>query len=247
MPSWITGTIEDDAGLAGGLGVLDTLRVENGVPLDLDFHLERLDHDCRTVLRCPCPEVRGKVLEVAATAPTGIIARLRTVITAGALATPLSRPTTPNIFISLKPAGTAVTSPTCVIVHDYPRQSGSVLETCKRTDYTRSYAARQIAQDAGYDEAILTNDAGRIACAAMGNIFIREGSLLFTPPLSEGVVAGITRRKLLEKANAREEPISVARLLRAEAVMITSSIAGIREVKTVTDTLSPESRRSAPR
>ena len=221
---------DNDTGLTNGLGVLDTLLVKGGVALDRELHFTRLRHDCKTVLRVPCPEFEDQV--DAALKNSSGTERLRIVITGGVVDKPLTMPTTPQVIISLTPVTIQTTAVRCKIISAYPRIAGMALENCKRTDYTRAFAARQDALSAGYDDAILTNTNGNIACATTSNIFIEENGVLMTPPLAEGVLAGITRSKLIS-SGAREEIISIERLLKADAVYLTNSITGQRPVHKV--------------
>lgn len=219
-----------DTGLSNGIGVLDTLLVKDGVAQDRELHFARLRHDCKIVLRIDCPEFETQV-DKALQSASGI-QRLRVVITGGPTDKPLSIPTVPLVTVSLSPVTIPTTPVRCLIVTDYPRIAGMTLENCKRTDYTRAFAARQDALAAGYDDAIITNTAGNIACATTSNLFIEENGALVTPPLSEGVLAGIERGKLIAKG-AREEVISLERLMKAEKIYLTNSITGMRLVSTI--------------
>jgi para-aminobenzoate synthetase/4-amino-4-deoxychorismate lyase len=74
---------------------------------------------------------------------------------------------------------------------------------------------------------LLVDTDGLVLEAAYANVWIREGEALITPPADGRILPGITRAALLAQAPcAREEPLEVARLLRAEEVFLTSSIAG---------------------
>ena len=232
MPHWITGDIENDAGLANGLGVLDTMLVHNGMPQDLDLHLERLTYDCEHILRCACPDVRTRIAEITH-GHTGN-ARLRIVVTGGVMTKPLSIPTEPNVFMTLAPIVIDTTPIACQIVPSYPRIAGCKLENSKRTDYARAFAAKQDALNAGFDDAILLDTAGNIACGTTSNLFIVENGTYITPPLRCGIVAGITRRKLIAEG-AREELISPARLLAADNVFLTNSVMGLRSIRKIND------------
>lgn len=221
---------ENDTGLVNGLAVLDTILVRDGAAEDMHLHFARLHRDCRTVLRVEAPEFETQAREMIA--DSTVVSRLRIVITGGIATSPLAKPHAPQVVMSLMPTEIPTRPIACKIIRAYPRVAGCVLENCKRTDYTRSYAARQDALDSGFDEAILTNTEGNVACAATSNIFIYEGDDLFTPPLKDGVLAGITRHKLIA-AGARESEISVGRLMNADAVFLTNSITGPRSVSVI--------------
>jgi para-aminobenzoate synthetase/4-amino-4-deoxychorismate lyase len=64
--------------------------------------------------------------------------------------------------------------------------------------------------------------------AAYANVWIVEGDALVTPPADGRILPGITRAQLLagHPATAREEPIDLPRVRDADAIFLTSSIAG---------------------
>ena len=81
----------------------------------------------------------------------------------------------------------------------------------------------------GYaDEVLLTNEEGRVTEGTVTNVAIlRDGSWV-TPPVSEGLLPGVMRQKLLERGTLREEPISVHSLVGADAVAVFNSVQGWR-------------------
>ncbi len=161
-------------------------------------------------------------------------ARIRTTITGGIANAPLAKATECSILIHVAKASAPDenTPITAAVITDHPRIAGCVLENSKRLDYTRSYAARRKAENKGAQEAIITNTNGTIACGATSNIFIKENLKLVTPPLSDGVLAGVTRKNILRKNKAViEESISIDRLKAADEVYLTNSFFGMKRVK----------------
>jgi branched-chain amino acid aminotransferase len=60
--------------------------------------------------------------------------------------------------------------------------------------YVNSALAVDDARSQGFDEAILLNEDGHVAEASSANLFlVRDGTLL-TPPVSDGILEGVTRR-----------------------------------------------------
>ncbi len=231
----------NDSGFTTGIGIFDSMLAEDGTPAWLEDHYERLMHDSQTVIGL-IPEINN--FEEITTSLlkknnlTSGYARVRSVVTGGSVPGPLAPAQKPTFLISVGSSPAPDKSPLrCAVIQDFPRIAGCVLENCKRIDYSRSYAARRKAESIGATEAILTNTDGNIACGATSNVFIREGDTLITPPLSEGVLAGITRKKILngdfdiQVNSAIEEQISPARLKDADAVYLTNSFFGLREVK----------------
>jgi len=99
----------------------------------------------------------------------------------------------------------------------------------KTLSYADNILASREAAAKGADEALMLNNAGRVASASIGNIFIVRGARLITPPGTEGVLGGITRRRVLEMASglgleAAEAPLSVGDLVSADAVFMTNSL-----------------------
>ena len=81
----------------------------------------------------------------------------------------------------------------------------------------------------GCGDALFLNEAGRIACAGTGNLFLLRGAELATPPSSEGVLDGVARGVLLGLAgeiglDPVERPMAIAELEAADAVLATNSL-----------------------
>jgi branched-chain amino acid aminotransferase len=84
------------------------------------------------------------------------------------------------------------------------------------------------AQSRGFDEAILLNERGEVAECTSANIFIANGSQVWTPPLSSGCLPGITREVLLGDIHLPgikigEKALMPADLEFADEVFITST------------------------
>jgi branched-chain amino acid aminotransferase len=91
----------------------------------------------------------------------------------------------------------------------------------------------------GAGEAILCSPSGSIAEGATSNVFLVQDGVLLTPGLEVGILAGVTRGKVLELARGRGIPtreaafVAPQELLSADEVFITSAIRGILPVTTV--------------
>ncbi len=56
---------------------------------------------------------------------------------------------------------------------------------------------------------------------------MEENGILITPPLSEGVLAGVTRKNLIKDRQVKEEAISIERLKQADKVYLSNSFFGL--------------------
>jgi branched-chain amino acid aminotransferase len=83
------------------------------------------------------------------------------------------------------------------------------------------------------DDCILLNDNSHIIEATSSNIFAVKNGVLYTPPINEGCVDGVMRRKIIEIAQANRiavYEISILQnvLLSADELFLTNATNGIR-------------------
>jgi branched-chain amino acid aminotransferase len=82
--------------------------------------------------------------------------------------------------------------------------------------YINSSLAKVEALKAGYEEAVLLNEHGHVAEGSGENIFVVSDGVLMTPPLSEGVLRGITRDTVIQFASDLDIPFVESTLLRQD-------------------------------
>jgi branched-chain amino acid aminotransferase len=93
----------------------------------------------------------------------------------------------------------------------------------KTGNYLNNLLCLREAKSRGADEVVITNLAGEITEAAVSNIgFIRKDQVVL-PPLSAGILAGITRRILIDKV------APMAGVLVSEETVRPDQIAGMSE------------------
>jgi branched-chain amino acid aminotransferase len=105
------------------------------------------------------------------------------------------------------------------------------------SNYANAALARVEALKEGYDEAIMLNNQGKIAEGSAENIFVLKDNQIITPPLTSGVLEGITRDSVIQIIEENGGEIIEADLDRedlyvAEEVFMTGTAA---EVKSVTE------------
>ena len=69
--------------------------------------------------------------------------------------------------------------------------------------YVNGALAKSEAQMNGFDEAIVLTSDGHVSEGSAENLFVVKGGALITPPVTDNILEGITRRRLM--AMAREE------------------------------------------
>jgi branched-chain amino acid aminotransferase len=119
------------------------------------------------------------------------------------------------------------------------RPSADVLDPrVKSLNYLNNALARAEAVQRGGDEALLLNQAGHVAEAAVANIFVVRDGELMTPLPTDGALEGITRATVLEIADAlgiasHQQSLGRMDLLSADEVFLTGSGAGLVPVQSL--------------
>jgi branched-chain amino acid aminotransferase len=109
----------------------------------------------------------------------------------------------------------------------------SHIKSCNALPY--ALAARQ-AKSKRWNDAVLLNQHGRIADSTIANFFWVTDKGIFTPPLSEGPVAGVFRQFLLQHLpvlgyDIQEQSTAPESLIEARAIFLTNAVRGIRWVQ----------------
>ncbi|MCH7909160.1 MAG: branched-chain amino acid transaminase [Nitrosopumilus sp.] len=103
-------------------------------------------------------------------------------------------------------------------------------------NYSNAALARMEALENGYDEAIMLNSQGKISEGSAENIFIIKDDIIQTPPLSAGLLEGITRDSVIQIIEENggfviERDLERDYLYTADEIFMTGTAA---EVKSVT-------------
>jgi D-alanine transaminase len=101
----------------------------------------------------------------------------------------------------------------------------------KTTNLLPNVLARSKAERAGAYEAVFVRDGFVMECSS-SNLFIVESGALVTPPLTNYILAGVTRATVIQLAEelgieVREEAVSLERLYRSDEVFVTGTVTEI--------------------
>ncbi|MGX1930469.1 aminotransferase class IV [Flagellimonas sp. 2504JD4-2] len=108
-----------------------------------------------------------------------------------------------------------------------------MLSNLKTTNKILNVVASVYAKENGYGNCLLVNNEKNVVEAINGNLFLVKDGKVKTPPLTDGCLNGIIRKKLIEILSALEdvviveESISPFELQKADELFITNSISGI--------------------
>jgi len=103
-------------------------------------------------------------------------------------------------------------------------------------NYSNAALARVEALENGYDEAIMLNFQGKVVEGSAENIFVVKDDIIQTPPLSAGLLEGITRDSVIQIIEENggfviEKDLDRDDLYNADEIFMTGTAA---EVKSVT-------------
>ena len=245
---WVNGEYRDepqtldiaDRGFLLGDGLFETILVRNGVGAFLDQHMARLWIGLEA-LKIPAPKLPDLdqiIARLADSCAPGCDGVARFTISRGVSGRGLVfEPTNenyPTMLLTVRPLAKRSTAPMFVKISSFCRPEKSVAARHKTLNYLDNILARNEAAAEGFDEAIMLNGLGRIACASVANVFIIDKhGVISTPPINEGALPGIVREKILEAGSqiglsVSEAPLEVSDLGR-NFVFLTNSLIGLRQ------------------
>jgi para-aminobenzoate synthetase/4-amino-4-deoxychorismate lyase len=200
-------------------GVFETMLVKAERPVELVRHLGRLYDSSGALYEEPAPDRLG---ELAVEGARGVaLGRLRLAVApsgAGRLRTDV-------LVAPVEPAAVFPGWDRSVRLQPLVVEGG--LGAHKWAD--RRLLARAEAADPDAVPLVLDAD-DCVLEASRANLFVVEDGRIFTPPADGRLLPGITRRRVLELASVREEPVPLARLLAADEVFLSGSVRGIEPV-----------------
>jgi len=237
-----------DHGFLYGEGIYETLRTYRLEPFLFDRHMRRLRHSA-ALMALPVPlsdaEFLARVRDTMAAHPARDEKYIRILVTRGVgeLSYQLDATPTPTVVIIVKPMPAVpdraflegIRLATVSIRRNHPQALNPMI---KSNNLINNALAMQEALRAGADEALMQNQGGEfVECSQSNVFFVRDGAAL-TPPLSAGLLPGITREFVMELAGdigveAREARVTPADLAAMDEVFITGTTREITPVSSI--------------
>jgi len=163
---------------------------------------------------------------------------------------PLNAPV--NVSIAIWPWGTylgeeGIEHGVRVKISSFRRNEPNVIPPAAKAtgQYLNSILAKIEVVSAGYDEAILLNQAGFVADGSGENVFVIRNGIISTPPTSAGALEGITRDSIIKIAQDLGYPVAERNLVRtdlylADEVFFTGTAAEVVPIREIDDRLIGE-------
>lgn len=211
-----------DRGFLYGDGVFETMRLYGGRVFRWRQHVERLFAGS---------EFLGIKPWLAAEELAAVV---RVLVRRNGVADGMARmyQTRDSLLVQVKPRAFAPRRITAVVTEVRVDPTLSRFKTANRIPYI---LASQQAQERGADEALLVGARGQAVELTTCNLFAVFDGTLWTPPLSDGALPGITRAVVLELAAELRVPVrqvsfQPARLEQAEEAFATNSLVEIAPI-----------------
>jgi branched-chain amino acid aminotransferase len=227
-----------------GDGVFETMKVVRGEIKLGNFHFDRL-FNALILLQFSIPEhfsaayLKEQILSLCARNNLVEVARIRLNVFRknGGLYDPVDH--TPDFVVETSelPGNSFQLNARGLIIDVYnpARKACDAFSNIKSNNYLPYSMGALHARKNQLDDCLILNSYGRISEATIANVFWIQGNFIFTPPLTEGCVAGVMRRHLLEILpqhgySVQEQLLSISGLLEANELFLTNAVSGIRWV-----------------
>jgi len=228
-----------------GDGLFETIHANGTVPQFLDKHLNRLFHGMQ-LLKMKIPEyfdydyifkkiqgtlVRNKMFK-------GARVRLIVYRNDGGLYTPENDEISFIIDAAKLENYKYLINEKGYFIDIFPemKKNISIYSSLKTTNALLYVLAGIYKKNNKLDECIILNEKNRICESISSNIFLVKDNVVYTPPLSEGCVAGIMREVVIEllKNNGitviDKYSLEIEALFEADEIFLTNAVNGVRWV-----------------
>ena len=236
-----------DHGLLYGDGVFEGIRCYNGNIFKLEEHIDRL-YDSAEAISLQIQLGRDQLKDaIVSTLKANNLkdSYIRLIVTRGVgkLGLDPFNCETPQIVIitdtiQLYPKELYEKGLDAIIVQTIRNHSKALNPKIKSMNYLNNILAKIECLRAGAAEGIMLNTDGYVAECTGDNIFIVKDNEIFTPPVSAGILIGITRNVVIELAKeanitVKEEQLTEDDLYNADECFLTGTAAEIIPVANI--------------
>ncbi|MDW8263272.1 MAG: branched-chain-amino-acid transaminase [Phycisphaerales bacterium] len=217
---WLNGQLVDrekavvnvyDHGLLYGDGVFEGIRAYNGRIFELEAHIRRF-FDCAKAIRLALPyspQQLAAAVEQTVKANGFTDCYIRPVATRGVgdLGIDPRKAPQPAVYIiadkivmyppEMYEKGISVITSAWVRNHN-----NATSPRVKSLNYLNNILAKIDANDAGVHDALVLNHLGHVSELTAANVFTVRDGRLYTPPLADGTLEGITRQTVMKLAGS---------------------------------------------
>ena len=213
-----------DDGLQRGDGVFEVIRLYAGRPFALGEHLDRFERSAASI---ELPVDRGAFEREIGSLLNEFgdhEGQLRLIATRGGHRLAFTEPLPPY-------AGRE-----SITLASVPYAPNVILNGVKSLSYAANMQAGRLAAARGADEAVLVRPDGVVLEAPTSTVFWVSDGRLRTPSLEVGILASITRERLLGELEVEEGAYALEELRGASEVFLASTVREVQAVSAVDET-----------
>lgn len=219
-------------GFQYGYGFFETIRGENGKPVNLSAHIKRFNHAWHYLFKTKHPDISwDTVIEYVLKKNnlTNTVTAIKIIASKGS---GTSTPSDNNLIVTVRPYTHRLTllksSGLKLAIYPHPRQTP--LADYKTLNYLYYYLAGQWAFENNAHEALIQNPDGTISETNTGNVLLMDGKNIILP-VSPHALSGIMVDTVIDnfkkkKFNIIEKKIWPNDFFKADQVLITNSLMG---------------------
>lgn len=225
-----------------GEGLFETLKVVASKPCFPELHWNRLVYSA-TVLGIPfdvslkswegylIKQIKKENLEFGG---------IKAILSGGIACRGLTEPSQASQLAFQTFSYEVLQEPLTLISSSWLRDAANPIYHLKTVNYLEAIMARRYLSALGKDDVLFFNTQYYATETSCANLFLIKDNQIITPSLSNGVLPGITRLRLLRICEEKQMPykegdVTLEMLSEADAVFVTNSLHGIRYVKSLND------------
>lgn len=216
-----------DQGYYFGMGVFETIAVEKGTPLFLQWHLERMKKGLDTL------EIsKERVLKEVTTRDIEEYLK-KNYMEHGVLKIMVSER---NILFSIREnpyVEEDYNKGFRLGVSEVIRNETSVFTYIKSFHYGDNLLEKRKIKKLGYDETLFFNTKNHVTETSASNIFFVKKGKLYTPKIECGLLDGIVRRYVLTYYDVEETSIKKEEIEQYDEAFLTNSLMGMMPVTSI--------------
>jgi 4-amino-4-deoxychorismate lyase len=221
-----------------GDGLFETIAVNQGMPLYADLHWARLTHSARLLKivfdislnawierlnQCICKKNLRQ-------------GGLKVILSAGRASRGLAEHSLASTLVIQSFEYTRSKEAIRLMSALWLRDSKNPVYHVKSVNYLEAISARRQAEALGFDDALFYNTNHHATETTCANLFVIHKGQLMTPPLTDGVLPGITRSRIIawcarHHISCMQSSLNDVMIKTADAVFITNALQGIQSVQ----------------
>ncbi len=230
-------------GLRYGDGIFETIKLKHGKLILSDEHFARLWKGMQLlkfdIPKLLSPEKLETEVLVLVAKNKLTAARVRLTIIRGDGGIYDAKNLSPNYIIETialpKDSGPLNSNGLQLCFYEAAKKTIDTFSNCKTNNYLPYFMGALHAKENHCNDAIILNSEGNVCDSTIANIFYIKDNVIHTPALTQGCVAGVMRKFLIDKIRTlgftvHESVITKIDLLEADEIFLSNAIYNIRWV-----------------